>query len=334
MRNSRRNRKVGGVVIHTEKVCLAGSTPSECLRQFLKEKNLRRIAVPSDGNCFYHTLTEFLKLSRDPSLPANYHLTLRNKVVDALQENLDNVGPYFTNSNVDILEQLNDLRKDGEWDSDAGDIVTQYAAKALKLNIKIYDFKAPEKAKKVLLSKKDGKDVYNIIPAQPRKIVSYTFESGLDNDVTVNMIRVGDGHFELLYPQPKSTGRRRPAVASNATGATAATASATRKKSASPKVAERRSTRTTAKKPAVGRSPSPKPAPAPATAPPKRRTTRKVKPSANYNEESALKRAIEESLREAKNKQSLEEKMRAFELASSFFEPNKNSNNNNNAKYF
>jgi hypothetical protein len=208
-------RKKGGVSVSTVMECKQpNSSFDSCLKEFLSKENFIRIKVPADGNCFYHTLTKFLQLSQNPSLPSTAHLDLRNKVVSAMEDNLEEIAPYlvinnnFNSSNNDssirtakLLEQLDTLRRNGEWNSDTADLVSQYASKALNMRIKIYNVSAPVPAKKIYVKmNSNGKKIYKNIPAQPRKIISYTFEPDSNVGVTVNMLRIADGHYELLYP--------------------------------------------------------------------------------------------------------------------------------------
>jgi len=218
MRNLRKTRKYGGLSVTTVMDCVSPHTTSDkCINAFLERDGFIRIKTPPDGNCFYHTLTKFLQLTQRPPPPNNIHLELREKVVSKMEENIDDIIPYLVinNSNINnsnnnanvrrfskYLEELDSLRGDGEWNSDSADLVSQYAAKALNMRIKIYDIKSPEKSRKILSKRlNNGTKIYEDIPAQPRKIVCYTFEPEVDLGITVQMLRIGDSHYELLYPQ-------------------------------------------------------------------------------------------------------------------------------------
>jgi len=259
MRNLRSTRKRGGFEAHTELVCEKPySTPSACIKKFLDEHNFQRIPIKGDGNCFYRTIGTFLKLAQNASINVEVEKqVLRESVVDKMMENIDEVALSLA-ENENVWDQLEELRTDGVWDSDAGDVVTQYAAKALDMNIKIYDVKEATKAKTVILSRNNkGREVTKHKEAQSTKIISYKFESDVNNGVTVNMLRVGDGNFELLYPKaagimsPARKGRTLTKKKSLSPGAAKKSlspkpAAATRKK-ASP-VATTRTTRSKAKK--------------------------------------------------------------------------------------
>jgi hypothetical protein len=201
--NVKYGSKKGGMSVHTEMICGESQTPAKCLNHFLEEKEFIRVKTPDDGNCFYHTLTKFLQLSQNSSLPSTYHKELRKLVVEKMMLDFDNVSIYLVNnSNKNIFEQLEELGKDKVWNSDAGDVVTQYAAKALDMNIKIYDLKKATKSKNIVLSRNEkGKEIVERISGEPAKIISYLFNSDVNTGITVNMLRIRDGHFELLYPK-------------------------------------------------------------------------------------------------------------------------------------
>ena len=215
----RKTRK-GGSIANIEKLCVKPkSTFEACVKDFLEEKGFNRIKVPGDGNCFYHVLTKFLKLSQNGSLPDKYHLTIRNIVVDKMMENIEDVAPYLT-GNDSAADQIKSLRVENEWNSDASDIVSQYASKALNIKLIIYDVKNPKKASKIFMRRVNGKNEYKNEPAMGRHIVSYVFDPEVNTGIVARMLRIGDGHYELLYPaahvspkrpkSPKSPERKSP----------------------------------------------------------------------------------------------------------------------------
>lgn len=222
MRNLRRTRKKGGLSVSIELECVPPfQTLAKCEAEFLKQNNFMRIAIPGDGNCFYHALSKYYQLSRAPGAPKEpTHLELRERVVQTIEDNIDearvglivNITNIPNNINVNerevlemskYLEALEDLREDGVWNSDNADVVSQYAARALNIRIKIFDKRGAQKSVKRLMTiHKNGSKVYGNVPAQPAKIVCYTFEpEGYMRVDTINLLRVGDGHYELLYPK-------------------------------------------------------------------------------------------------------------------------------------
>ena len=209
-----RETRKGGSIANIEKLCVKPkSTFEACVKDFLEEKGFNRIKVPGDGNCFYHVLTKFLKLSQNGSLPDRYHLTIRNIVVDKIMENIEDVSPYLT-GNANPVDQIKSLRAENEWNNDASDLVSQYASKALNVKIIIYDVKNPKKASKIFMRRINGKNQYKNDPAMPRHIVSYVFDPEVNTGIVVRMLRIGDGHYELLYPaalgSPGSPERKSP----------------------------------------------------------------------------------------------------------------------------
>jgi hypothetical protein len=211
--NFRKTRKRGGVEVSTVLECVGPfRTKAKCLEEFLKQNNFKKYNIRGDGNCFYRTIVKYLQLSQNPELPDNAHLEIRNNVVDSMEIHIEDIAPFLiinnsnnSNNNRNILvkqfEALEALREDGNWSSDTADLVTQYAAKALNVKINIYDFKSATRAKKELISRNNrGEQITRTIQAQPAKFICYTFDPDSDLGVTINMLRVDNSHFELLYP--------------------------------------------------------------------------------------------------------------------------------------
>jgi hypothetical protein len=123
-----------------------------------------------------------------------------------MEANIEDVIVGLIIENESPEEALNDLRKDGNWNSDNADVVSQFAAKALNIRINIFDKKEAVESKRIMYSKEkkaNGTDEkkYRIDPAQPAKIIRYAFEpEGFVGVETINLLRVGNSHYELLYP--------------------------------------------------------------------------------------------------------------------------------------
>jgi hypothetical protein len=222
MRNFRKTRKRGGLGVSVALECVdTYKTLGKCEAKFLKDNNFMRIKIPGDGNCFYHALSKYFQLSRAPGAPREpTHLELREMVVDTMEENIEAVIPSLLVNMSNIpnnaapadrevlemakyLETLDDLREDGEWDSDNADVVSQFAAKALNIKINIFDKREEIEAYVRKAKIHSNKRVeYENVPAQPAKIMCYTFQPddyvGLS---TINLLRIDDGHYELLYPK-------------------------------------------------------------------------------------------------------------------------------------
>ena len=208
--NFRKTRKRGGVSVSTILECVDPfKTKTKCLEEFLKQNNFTKYNIRGDGNCFYRTIVKYLQLSQNPELPDDAHLEIRNNVVDSMELHIEDIAPYLvinnSNNNTNILvkqmEALETLREDGNWSSNTADLVTQYSAKALNIKINIYDFKAATQAKKELVSRNNkGEQITRTIEAKPAKFICYTFDPDIDLGVTINMLRIDNSHFELLYP--------------------------------------------------------------------------------------------------------------------------------------
>jgi hypothetical protein len=200
--NFRKTRKRGGVDVSTVLNCEgAFRTKEKCLDEFLRQQQFYKIDIPPDGNCFYNTIVKYLELTNNTQYPKD-HLRIRKMVVDALEDNIQEVSAYLpiNNSNINQssnnynslvlvkqLEALDRLRQDSVWNSDTADLVIQYASRALNMTINIYDFKAATRARK-------GQ------PAQPAQFIRYIIRPFGISRITINMLRVDNNHFNLLLP--------------------------------------------------------------------------------------------------------------------------------------
>lgn len=221
MRNFRKTRKKGGVSVSTILECIEPyKTMAKCEAEFLRLHNFIRIKIPGDGNCFYHALSKYYSLSNPPGSRPPTHVQLRKRIIDVMENNINeaSVGLVINMSNIPdsvtvndkeaikmskYLEALDKLRTDGVWNSDNADVVSQFAARALNIKLNIFDKKSPQPAKKIFMSKAaNGTKIYKDLPAEPAKIICYTFEPvGYAGSETINLFRVSDSHYELLYPK-------------------------------------------------------------------------------------------------------------------------------------
>lgn len=221
MRNLRKTRKRGGFNTATVLNCVSPyATLGKCETEFLKLNNFKKIKVPGDGNCFYHALSKYYSLSNPPGSRPPTHLQLRERVVDVMDDNFEEatVALIINTSNIPnnmgendkktirtakYLEALNELREDGIWNSDNADLVSQYAARALNVKLNIFNKMAPQAARRIhMRTTNNGTKIYEDFPAEPAKIVRYTFEPpGYAGAETINLLRVSDSHYELLYPK-------------------------------------------------------------------------------------------------------------------------------------
>lgn len=193
----------------------AFSTLPKCQIEFLRRFGFKRYDIPGDGNCFYRALAKYYELSRRagyPALPKDYHKELREIVVLKMCEDIDRVKEVLiinNNSNdpaaVAYQKVLDNLRKDGLWNAANADPVHEYAAIALDRRIRIFNKSDSIDATRIRTGRlANGSYTYRTIPAQNAKIVCYIFNEGKRNMGTIDLLRVGDGHYELLYPEDPS----------------------------------------------------------------------------------------------------------------------------------
>jgi len=201
----------------------AFSTLPKCQIEFLRRFGFKRYEIPGDGNCFYRALAKHYELSLLPGHPALpidnksksiYHQELREIVVLKMCEDIDRVKDVLeinNNSNdpaakaVAYQLALDDLRKDGLWNAANADLVHEYAGIALDRRIRIFNKSESKPAERIKLRRLDnGSFLYDVRPAQNAKIVCYIFNEGKRNMGTIDLLRVGGSHYELLYPKDPS----------------------------------------------------------------------------------------------------------------------------------
>lgn len=217
-------RKKGGV--HTNIIpCEDYDT---CLDTFLKKENLNLINVLADGNCFFRALTKHLTLSHlklsDLHLPYDKpdHKILRKIVTDTMKKHGRNVSHVLEYSDKTPLEIIEELAEDGAWYEDSGDIIPQFAARALNITLVIYNMAEPIEGKRVLNKKITcnaclqhyNKDctkctkTYRENPYIPGNITVYTFDPDRESHAMIRLLRESN-HYKLLYPmeQKESTSK-------------------------------------------------------------------------------------------------------------------------------
>ena len=179
----------------TGKKSKAKDAHAKCAQQFANERKFELIHTADNGDCFFNTLTKFAILTDNRELlrsnnthyDAKYDMEghpndmiLRKDLVNHIEDNLQDYIFYINNSNASVESQLHSLRKSGVWDTSIGDLVVPIGANALRININLYNIE----------ENKEGKDII--------KLTKYKSQD--PSDVYVNIIRVNDGHFELLLP--------------------------------------------------------------------------------------------------------------------------------------
>ncbi len=224
------------------KVCKEDEKTQQCLDQFLEDDNWIRITIKGDGNCFFRTLAKHFEFKGFDNSQMTNHVELRNNITSHLEKEIEDdlhvTDPFnikiinkfplgidfysvynnsLTNEERDNLLQsllkkaktkvnsiIKDLKNPGVWNVDSFDYIPEYTAQVLGVRLNIYDVKAPVKQTKILRKREqNGTEIYNTLPSQPPKIMKYTFVPEDEYKSAVDMLRVGDGHYELLYPKNK-----------------------------------------------------------------------------------------------------------------------------------
>jgi hypothetical protein len=171
------------------------SAHSTCAKAFAEEMGFRLIDTSNDGNCFFYTLSKFGKranyepLMLDTNERNNVRL-LREQLVDYIEDNLEQYIDFLINTNennennenneerLSPENQIRKLRRDGEWASSVGDLVPFAGANAFGINI----------------------DLYNILVLPDRDVIELNeIRSNKNTNVTVSIMRVREGHFQLLW---------------------------------------------------------------------------------------------------------------------------------------
>ena len=162
------------------------SAHSTCAKEFAKELGFQLIETSDDGNCFFYTLTKFGRRSGfEPFLlEPNEHknaMALRQQLVNHIQDNFHEYGHFlFNNNHGSINEQIEELRGNGVWASEAGDLVPVAAANAFGIHINLYN-----------IEDRGDRDVIRLV----------SIRSSLPSNVYVSIMRVREGHFQLLWPR-------------------------------------------------------------------------------------------------------------------------------------
>ena len=204
LRNAHHNNNQNQMV-HRVHTCKARKYES-CAVEFATHHGFEIIETRDDGNCFFDTLSKAGDLYNVPTLSFT-HQNLRAQLVEYMMNHVDEIAPFFSanngnNSNNsrnnsfgnhgsnDPVTRILQLGEDGNWDNNDGDMVSQVAADAFKININIYDVK-----------KQKGR--FSINKIQIHKGAYHT----------VDILRINDGHYQLLLsnsPKSKSPKSKSP----------------------------------------------------------------------------------------------------------------------------
>lgn len=162
------------------------SAHSTCAKEFAKEMDFQLIETSDDGNCFFYTLAKFAKRSGyEPLLLEDNERrnaqALRQRLVDHMEENLALYAPFLANNNQgSVNQQVNELRQNGAWASEAGDLVPMAGANAFGIHINMYN-----------IVDHGHQDVVELVPLRSQE----------PSSVYVSIMRVREGHFQLLWPR-------------------------------------------------------------------------------------------------------------------------------------
>jgi OTU-like cysteine protease len=199
-RNAQRNNQNQMVRrIHT---CKARKYES-CADEFAKHHGFEIIETIDDGNCFFDTLSKAGAELNIPNLSFT-HEELRAQLVEYMMNHVEEIAPFFSanngnsnndnngnnssrnnsfkNHSNDPVTRILQLGEDGNWDNNDGDIISQVTADAFQININIYDVK-----------KQKGRFFINKIQIHK------------DADHTVDILRINDGHYQLLSKSKSPT---------------------------------------------------------------------------------------------------------------------------------
>ena len=107
------------------------------------------------------------------------HTKLRQRIVEYMLAHYEDYAPFGL-----TIDEIEDMKKDGRWNSEAGDVMPPAAAAALNLHIQLYDMvpgtRKPYTKKRILLH-------------------HYPEEEQIPDD-TVSVLRINKGHYGLLLP--------------------------------------------------------------------------------------------------------------------------------------
>lgn len=163
-------------------VCRHGRTATDtCINDFEDQEGFTFVDAESDGNCFFHTLAMYYGFKHINQVGHNedLHTELRQQVVQYMIAHYEDYAPIGVN-----LQELEEMREDGMWNSDVGDFIPPAAAAALNLHIQLYDIVSGTRK-----------------PYTKKRILLHEYpETGNIPDNTVSVLRINKGHYGLLLP--------------------------------------------------------------------------------------------------------------------------------------
>jgi len=206
-----------------------------CAKEFAKSSKFVIISTLDDGNCFFDTLSKAASYYDVPRL-AHTHHELRAQLVEHMLFNMDEVMSFFVmnnngNNNFNSNnnngngnnennyktpeERIISLGEDGVWDNKDGDTISQIASQAFNVNINLYD------VKKQTIKKK-------------KSVIVNKIRLHIENPThEINILRINDGHYELLVPNKANNANRKSRKAKHANAANTRSTSKSRSRSRS-----------------------------------------------------------------------------------------------------
>ena len=123
--------------------CPSKRTYDSCSKVLAKELDMRIIKTAEDGNCFFDTLATYGWAYQHALLEYSHH-ELRQIMVTYIFDHLEKYHKSIIVENgEDLFSTIEWLRGDGNYEEDMGDLVSQIAADAFKVNIYIYNVEPP-----------------------------------------------------------------------------------------------------------------------------------------------------------------------------------------------
>jgi hypothetical protein len=186
-----------------------GKSYNTCANEFAKMHNYIIIETIDDGNCFFDTLSKAGFKYSIPQLSYS-HQDLRAQLVEYAINHIDEFAAFFvtnksnSNSNssqhsnanqMDIFSRIAALGENGVWNNNDGDLISQIASYAFRVNIDLFDVKKLNRSFSI-----------NLIRLEPNG----------PEAPSISILRINDGHYELLVKESyNSTSKKNRSLKSN-----------------------------------------------------------------------------------------------------------------------
>jgi hypothetical protein len=180
------------------------SAHSTCAKQFAEvhDPPLQIKSNPGGGNCLFYSIAQYGKMMNFEPLNKD-HSVLRREMVDYAMDHLEEFQHFFIQANHNnnsnnnnnnnnygdmnamsiILNKINTMYQDKKWYSEMGDIMPQILSRVYPINVMIYNVYDTS------TENVEDDDVIQSIPFYHSPDAPWIY-----------ILRVSDGHFELMYP--------------------------------------------------------------------------------------------------------------------------------------